>query len=47
MEQVWGIVVDCGNFNFLKDNKYPSLSEPDASYNNIKFAETFMTLVLP
>ncbi len=36
-----GIVVDCGNFNFLKDNKYPSLSEPDASYNNIKFAETF------
>ena len=36
-----GIVVDCGNFNFLKDDKYPGLSQPDVSYNNIKFAETF------
>ena len=36
-----GIVIDCGNFNFLKDNKYPGLSQPDQSYNNIIFSETF------
>ena len=36
-----GIVIDCGNFDFLKDNKYPSLSEPNLSYNGIKFSETF------
>ena len=36
-----GIVIDCGNFNFLKDNKYPGLSQPDPSYNNIRFSETF------
>ena len=36
-----GIVVDCGNFDFLKDNKYPGLSQPDQSYNNIRFSETF------
>ena len=36
-----GIVIDCGNFNFLKDNKYPGLSQPDKSYNNIIFSETF------
>jgi O-acetylhomoserine (thiol)-lyase len=36
-----GIVIDCGNFDYLKDNKFPSLSQPDSSYNNIKFSETF------
>ena len=36
-----GIVVDCGNFNYLKDDKYPALSKPNPSYNNIKFSETF------
>ena len=36
-----GIVIDCGNFNYLKDNKYPGLSQPDQSYNNIRFSETF------
>ncbi len=36
-----GIVIDCGNFNYLKDEKFPGLSEPDSSYNNIRFAETF------
>ena len=29
------------NPEFLKDNKYPSLSKPDQSYNNIRFSETF------
>lgn len=36
-----GIVVDCGNFDFNKDNRYPNLTEPSLSYNGIKFAETF------
>ena len=36
-----GIVVDCGNFNYLKDNKFPALSKPNKSYNDIKFSETF------
>ena len=36
-----GVVVDCGNFNYLKDNKFPALSQPNKSYNDIKFSETF------
>ena len=36
-----GAVIDCGNFNYLKDQKYPGLSQPDNSYNNIRFSETF------
>ncbi len=36
-----GIVIDCGNFNFLKDEKYPGLSQPNPSYNGIRFSETF------
>ena len=36
-----GIVIDCGNFNYSKDNKFPGLTEPNKSYNGIKFHETF------
>ena len=36
-----GIVIDCGNFDYNKDDKYPSLSLPSLAYNGIKFAETF------
>ena len=36
-----GIVIDCGNFDFLKNQNFPSLSEPNLSYNGIKFSETF------
>lgn len=36
-----GIVIDCGNFNYLADDKFPSMSQPNSSYNNIKFSETF------
>ena len=36
-----GVVVDCGNFNYLKDDKFPALSKPNKSYNDIKFSETF------
>ncbi len=36
-----GIVIDCGNFDYASNNKYPSLNQPNSSYNNIKFSETF------
>ena len=36
-----GIVVDCGNFDYSKDNKFPGLTMPNSSYNGIKFFETF------
>ena len=39
-----GIVVDCGNFDYLKDNKYPALEKPNKSYNNIRFSKPLETL---
>lgn len=36
-----GMVVDCGNFDWFANGKYPQLTEPCASYHNIKFAEHF------
>ncbi|RMF01468.1 MAG: O-acetylhomoserine aminocarboxypropyltransferase [Alphaproteobacteria bacterium] len=36
-----GIIVDCGTFDWLASGKYPTLSEPCASYNGIRLAETF------
>lgn len=36
-----GMVVDCGNFDWFASGKYPQLTEPCASYHNIKFAEHF------
>ncbi len=36
-----GIIVDGGNFDWGKDGKYPMLSEPNSSYNDIKLYETF------
>lgn len=36
-----GVVIDCGNFDYNKDNKFPSLTMPNPSYNGIKFYETF------
>jgi len=38
---VGGILVDAGTFDWSKDNKYPSLSEPSPSYNGLKIHETF------
>lgn len=38
-----GIIVDSGNFDWVKSGKFPEFSEPDASYNNIKYSETFGT----
>lgn len=36
-----GMVVDCGNFDWFASGKYSQLTEPCASYHNIKFAEHF------
>ncbi|MBO6634686.1 O-acetylhomoserine aminocarboxypropyltransferase [Parvibaculum sp.] len=36
-----GIIVDGGKFDWSKGGKYPTLSEPCASYNGLKIHETF------
>ncbi|MET0483215.1 MAG: O-acetylhomoserine aminocarboxypropyltransferase [Aestuariivirgaceae bacterium] len=36
-----GIIVDGGRFDWSKDDKYPLISEPNASYNGMRFHETF------
>jgi len=38
---IGGVIVDCGTFDWLASGKYPTLSEPCASYNGIRLAETF------
>jgi O-acetylhomoserine (thiol)-lyase len=38
---VGGVIVDGGTFDWARDDKYPMLSEPNASYNGIKLYETF------
>jgi len=37
-----GIIVDCGSYDWLAaGDKYPTLSAPNPSYNNLTLAETF------
>lgn len=37
-----GAIVDSGNFDFAKNpDKFPGFNEPDASYNNLVYAQTF------
>ena len=36
-----GAIVDGGRFDWSKDDRYPLLSEPNASYNGMRFHETF------
>jgi O-acetylhomoserine (thiol)-lyase len=36
-----GAIVDGGRFDWSKDGRYPLLSEPNASYNGMRFHETF------
>ena len=36
-----GAVVDSGKFNFLGNEKFPSLSKPEPAYHGLTFAETF------
>jgi O-acetylhomoserine (thiol)-lyase len=37
---IGGIIVDSGNFDWT-NGKFPALVEPDPSYHNLKFVETF------
>jgi len=36
-----GLIVDAGTFNWSRDDRYPTLSEPCESYNGLKLHETF------
>jgi O-acetylhomoserine (thiol)-lyase len=38
---IGGAIVDCGTFDWLGSKRYPTLSEPCASYHGITLAETF------
>jgi len=38
---VGGIVVDSGRFDWLRNDKFPSLSQPEPGYHGLTFAETF------
>lgn len=38
---IGGVIVDSGNFDWSKSGKFPEMSEPDPSYHNIKYTETF------
>ncbi|MGB7412513.1 O-acetylhomoserine aminocarboxypropyltransferase [Sphingopyxis granuli] len=41
---IGGVIVDAGSFDWTKGGKYPTLTEPNASYHGIRFAETFGNL---
>lgn len=36
-----GVVVDGGNFDWTQNDKFPGLTEPDASYHDLVFTEAF------
>lgn len=38
---IGGVIVDCGTFDWSKDDKYPFLSQPRPEYQGIKLHETF------
>lgn len=38
---IGGILVDSGKFDWVQSGRFPWLTEPDPSYNGIKYAETF------
>ncbi len=39
---IGGIIVDCGSFDWMKaTRKYPTLVDPNPSYNGMRLAETF------
>lgn len=39
--QVGGVIVDSGNFDWTKSDKYPGLTTPDDSYHGIIYTEKF------
>ncbi|MDE0531450.1 MAG: O-acetylhomoserine aminocarboxypropyltransferase/cysteine synthase [Albidovulum sp.] len=36
-----GAIVDSGEFNWSRNDKFPSLSQPESAYHGLKFHETF------
>ncbi len=38
---VGGVVVDSGRFDWMQNDKFPSLSQPEPGYHGLTFAETF------
>lgn len=36
-----GVIVDSGNFDWAKSGRFKEFTEPDPSYNGIKYSETF------
>jgi O-acetylhomoserine (thiol)-lyase len=38
---VGGVVIDSGKFDWLQNDKFPSLSQPEPGYHGLTFAETF------
>ena len=38
---VGGVIVDCGTFDWMASDRYPSLSAPCASYHGMTLGETF------
>lgn len=38
---IGGVIVDSGNFDWVKSGKFLEFSTPDPSYHNIKYSETF------
>ncbi|WP_412520556.1 O-acetylhomoserine aminocarboxypropyltransferase/cysteine synthase family protein [Staphylococcus simulans] len=36
-----GVIVDGGNFDWTQNDKFPGLTEPDASYHDLVFTEAF------
>lgn len=41
---IGGVIVDSGKFDWVKSGKFPGLTEPDSSYNGIKYTELFGSL---
>lgn len=39
--QVGGVIIDSGNFDWTKSDKYPGLTTPDDSYHGITYTERF------
>ncbi|MHB1394404.1 MAG: homocysteine synthase [Clostridia bacterium] len=38
---IGGIIVDSGKFDWAGSGRFPGLTEPDPSYNNVSYTETF------
>lgn len=38
---IGGVIVESGQFDWGQNDKFPYLTEPDSSYNDVSFAETF------